>query len=353
MPSRSRGHTAYATVDSSLADWATGEGLNVSPGRVRAWRRAGLLPAPTERVPRPDGAPPGRSAVTYAEDDSTVAHRIISFLAPRARPGRPASDLALLQFAAGLPISNAVVVDALQTTMDGLRRTLIAIVDEATKRAPEVGPDWIQSESYEKAEALALLVAGSRASSVRAVRGRLRQARQASDTQDIVSILTSVFLALLGDSSFREDDTTLESVLYAFGAHGLVENPTPDGQAVLGDGLAPFADVLDVLLGGDIFQLPDDIQESELQATRELAQTLGTALAAIPLRDHLYYLGGQKITELWQPEDAQQIACVLVFMVKIRRVLALDPNPIIGAIQDQGWITGSDPVIAAHELPRP
>lgn len=337
MPSRERAASAFARVDAELAAWACGAGLNISPARVRAWRIDGLLPAPSATGARPARSPHGKHALVYTELELATAREVIAFLATHARRGRPKSDLALLLFANNLPVPHDRVVTGLRIQIMRIRREIRAAVELARSETSEVASEWALTAAYEHAEAMADRAISRKSKTARAIRRQLSHAGQPSTTADVHAVLTALFRTALGEPPDVDDAEGLAQILFAFGAHGLVEKPDFADTAIVPEGPTGYGKLLNLAATG-VLTVADDITDDELAGARELAQTLSMVYAAIPSPQVLHYLGGDATLSFWQPDHPQKVAQLLNYFVNVRRETGLDPTPIVNALRQLGWL---------------
>lgn len=178
MPTADRLTAAVGVIDVELAEWAMSSQIKASVGQIRRWRLAGLLPTPSVARSRPSGSPAGRLAKGYTDSDLQIAHRAVAFLAPRARRGRPTTDLALLLFAAGLPVRCEAVVAALRVWTERTRREVGSFMKVAAATQVPIAAGMAVSATFDKAEAAAehMLSTGNALAGM--IRRNLRKSQQ-------------------------------------------------------------------------------------------------------------------------------------------------------------------------------
>lgn len=338
MPRRDRSHSAVAAVDVALADLAASRNLDLSPGRISAWRLSGLLPVPTVPQPRPPGAPPGVHALGYSPKDWQHATAALSYLAEHAGRGRRHSALAVRMYAAGVPVPHGTVVAALR---DELSRAQAIItretqLDNASTGVTAGEDSWGLPPEFDRAEKLAARDATKTRGLTAAIRRQLRRSGTSAAGNE-VTVVVALIQTLLGVAPDATDEVALDRMLTAYGAHGLVEPLVPGGPVVVPDGPTALREALAFHAGERAFFVPDDITADELDAARSFLLMLTTGLRNAPpeLRHHL---GGEAMLNAWQPTDAMLAAQILVGMVKVMRLPDVDVRPIVDAMREVGLL---------------
>jgi len=263
---------------------------------------------------------------------------MIRFLAQYARRGRSHHELAVLLYAAGHPVDADTVVGGMRTVLQSVRRDFDRLAAKAAAEASAVEREWMLSDAYERAEALAELIVDQPRGLAATIRRQLRSAHQPADRGDVLTVLVSLFRTVLGEPPPKTDEYGLDQLLYAFGAHGMVEPVYPGGPVAAPDGPASFGDALARFAGPDAFEVPTDITGAELAAARSQAQTVGTVFAAIPEGPARHHLGGDHLRSFWMPTDPTRVSQVLVSFVKISRTVALQVEEVAEAVRAQGWL---------------
>lgn len=352
VPTSDRTQSTAAVVDVELAAWADENGISASTGQINRWRRAGLIPAPTVRGERPEGAPPGRRALGYTADARDQAHDAVAFLARHARRGRPPGDLALLLFAARLPVDHRLVVEGIRAQVSRVQAAIAkATTTAAGADVAPIDPSFRRDDTYERAEAAASRALLTRSPMARVIRSRLHGAHQPAGVQDLLSVLTGLFRLVLGDPPPRDDTEMLDHMLYAFGAHGLVEQLAPGIPAVMPEGPAGLSDALTTIVRSSMFSIPDDVGPDELVEVRDRIIVLGDALGSIPQEPVLlrHHLGGDAAFSLWEPDDPMKVAMILGSFLAILRETPLTDRDLVAAIRDL-WPATPAPNVQRQDL---
>ena len=340
MPSAERSHSAVAAVDVELADRAADRGTKLAPGRIRRWRRAGLLPEPDAIGHRPAGAPAGRLPRRYSQERLFEVDSTIDVLVRHARRGRGVSDLALILFGHGLPVDADLLRSAISAELTSARAFVADLTQKAQDRFPAPVDSGLElGDEYERAEALARLATDAASTSVRNLRRNLRSSGRPAGHANALQTLTYFFYTLQGVAN---DDDAVEvsaDLMRAFNMHGMLEPAAPDVPPLLEGGPAEFVRSVAYVGPQALQPLPDDVADAELFAIRNVMVDLARAFSSIPEPKLLHHLGGPALSNVWDQSDPTYIAITVSLMIRLfRNDPTLDPTPVLEAIREQGWI---------------
>ncbi|HEX8080570.1 MAG TPA: hypothetical protein VF557_10210 [Jatrophihabitans sp.] len=208
------------------------------------------------------------------------------------------------------------------------------LVDNLLLPAPvEADPDFSEVSSRALASATRSIDVNN--DFARWVRRLIGKSGRPHTDDELHMVMTALIGTAQGEPPEEHDVEALSSLLTAFGGHGLLES--------INDGVPPVLASLDEWRTAletsvqDQFDLPSDITLGELEQARTLCTNLGLIMSLVP-RESMHYLGGPALTSLWQPDNPQRLAQILIWAVNAQRAGRIDAEPMFAAAREVGWL---------------
>ncbi|HEX8095515.1 MAG TPA: hypothetical protein VF542_16940 [Jatrophihabitans sp.] len=231
---------------------------------------------------------------------------VLARLAEVSRAGRPAHDLALLLFSAGLPSPPELVRAGVAGHLEAARDQVFAQLNGA----PRIESGLALSSAYEAAEKFA---AEQSAATVGRPSGSSEPSSRRSSVVegDVESALIGVLAAAFGDPPDGSDREGVERLVDAGGARGLLVELAPGVGPVVADA-SEYVDA--VKLTGEALLGPvPEMTTANLNAAYHALSTLTAALSLVP-EQFRHHFGGMAVAAMWVPDDPGH-GCAVAAMV--------------------------------------
>jgi hypothetical protein len=247
----------------------------------------------------------------YTDEQVAGLVPALARLADVSRAGRPAHDLALLLFSAGLPSPAHLVRAGVAAHLEAARDEVLAQLNGV----PRVDAGLTLSSGYEAAEKFAVERGAATRSVGRLVRANLRATGRAASKVDVESALIGVLAAAFGDPPDAGDVEGVERLVDASGARGLLEELAPGVGPVVAD-VGDYVDA--VKLTGEALLGPvPEVTVANLHAAYRALSTLHAALSLVP-EQFRHHVGGAGVAAIWVPDDPGTVARSLQWYLTIR-----------------------------------